>query len=189
MKRCFSLLLALLMVVSLAACGGRASTPAQEPAIEEKPIAELDPNTVIAEVESAVFNTRLEELLELVHPNVLTSVLSTAELSEEELHEMIAELNADLTDALSMFHRLNGSYELRVTNEKKLDGDELDEVRDTYSQCMVDVRAATTLETEFVLLTNGKESYRDTFRITMIEIDGQWYVEVFGLMEYFGLDL
>lgn len=184
MKRILALLLALVMVFAMAACSTKENKkPEEAPAEpEEAPIAELNMQAVLDDTEQAIVNGETQKLLELVHPDVLPTVLDFIGMTEEELNDTLEMLNDDMDSMLGMLD----SYEINLLSEEPFAEGPLKELNSVYKALGVKIRAATAVQVELAATMNGIEGMRETYHLNMIEIDGQWYVDVFSLTDYVG---
>lgn len=173
MKKLFAVILAAVMALSLAACGG-----------EEKVSTYED---TIAKFVQAQADMDIRAMLDLMPEQFVTYMLEEEGYSEEDLEEFIAEFDEYFQEAKEyMAEYLGEEWEAtyQIASEENYLNEDLEDVNDYYEELGFDMEVTAAKEVEVVVEYKGtEESETMDLDMYLVEIDGVWYIHYETLYE------
>ena len=185
MKKWIALLLALMMVLSMAACGAKEETPAPDNNAEtdvsevvedevEEPAAEPAPFDLqlAMDVITYMYTPDFESVFNMMHPAIV------AQTSAEDLAVMIEEGNASVQAELDGFVETYGEVELVFTAEEAFPIEDYYELVADYINCSITVNGYMEVPVTITESASGEEVGQ--YVLYFVEADGQWYLDNFA---------
>ncbi len=158
-KKLLALLLAVVMVFALAACGGGSAKSVAEKAA--KASTEGDAKTVVNMMHAKMVDAAVEEG------------------GYDSKQDMIDEMQDMLDMAKGIAEEMYGEdYKVaaKATGEADLDEDELKEIQDNFkSELDLKVSDAKDVTVELTIKGDGDEETSDEMTMTVVKIGGKWY--------------
>ena len=164
MKKLICVLLALVMVLSLTACGANGS---------HKSVVK----TLFASIEKG----DAEKMLSLFPEEVLEAMEENLG-DEDEVLEYFEDAMDSLMDEFEDMYGDDIKITYEIEDEDELDEDDIDEIIDFYEEYLdadLDIEAAYELEVE-ATIEGEDDDDTDEMTIFVIKIDGKWYLDLYN---------
>lgn len=178
MKRILALILALLMVFGMVACGKDGGS---------KKSGKLDTQAMGEDFADYLFTPDVERLYKMTPLNLAMEQLDSDEREEAE-EVMDEEIAATQSLLEAQFDGLDFEWSVDVTDEEELDADELEELNEFYADADLTVDEAVRADTEITLTSDGEEETM-SLDLVYVKIDGDWYLDINCLAELAELGL
>ena len=175
LRKLLCLLLSLLMLVSLVACGDKDEDEGGESGGKKT----ANPETIVEKFMNCFIDADVKVAFDLVSPEMLEFALEDEGMTEEDLDEMVDELNSQLEEMYEYVEEMTGeklkmTYE--IANETDMDEEDLEYIQSVYDEADIEIEAAKVYDVDLIMEIAG-ESQTETMEVTVVKIDGQWYLE------------
>ncbi len=157
MKKYLALLLALVMVFALAACGGGSARSVAEKAA--KASTEGDAKTVVNMMHAKMVDAAVEEGNYDSKQDMIDEMQSMLDMAKGIAEEMYGE---------------NYKVSAKATDEETLVEDELKEIQDNFKS-ELDLKVSDAKDVTVELTIKGDEEATDEMTMTVVKIGGKWY--------------
>ena len=204
MKKLIALLLALLMMFSLIACGTETEedkTDADEAEVEVETEVEAEVETeeeveeeeeeedLFASFDAAIYTEAFVGAMFTPDMGFIFNDMAPAAVSdklvevtgEEEFNAMIDEMNASIQVMIDeMAAQGDWNYRVDILSETVLTEEEIADLVVNYEDLALDlaIEAAVTVEADIVAIVAGEESPVTSLPVTFICIDGEWFLDL-----------
>ena len=199
MKRILSLLLILLLLFSLAACGTKQEekTPAeetQEEAVEEYPGLSADPEILTQDKEDpdrvaartmtkacikAMLIPDFDAVLDMVHPDILAHSMRQKEINNAQYRAMIDSYNARAQAAMGELDNLCKAWKIEpeILAYEDMPSDRLYNLRESYKDVGIRIDDGIEVQVQFHANADGVMIPLKKMVFAFIQSEDQWYLE------------
>lgn len=170
MRNILCLLLSLVMLLSLAACGDK-DDEGGESGKSAKAVAE--------QFMDGLADADAEAMFDLLPDEVVEYIMEDEGMSKSDWNEQIDYLSESLKEMYEETEEYYGgklkiTYE--ITDEWDLEDEELEELQEDYEDVDVKIKAAKVIEVEAVMNCGDYEE-PTTFELVVLKIGSNWYLD------------
>ena len=157
MKKLIALVMALLMILSLTACGGMSAKSVAKNAMKN------------------ALNGKFYKLSQMYHKDYLDE----EDMNDNKFKDECKDLEKDWKDALEAFADEEGGklkFSYKIKDEDELDDEEFDELEEWYDdEYNLEVKQAKVFEVEVTAKWDDEEEAYDA-EVIVVKIGGKWYL-------------
>lgn len=135
----------------------------------------------------AQFDADAEAICKLIPEKVMDYVMEEEGYDDDEFDEFIEEGNEelqDLLDEIENYYGKNWKVSSEILKAEEVTGDDLDNLKDEYSEMGVEVSAAKTIEIQMTV-KSGETENSNSGEVSVIKVGRSWYLDFMSMGNLF----
>jgi len=155
----------LVLVLVFSSCGGRSY------------------KSTVKQFLDATMDMNVKKMLKLMPDKYLEEMLDQFGFKKNELDDFIDEYGGELGGMLGAFDDEDLSIKFKIQGADDVSSKDLREIKETYEDYGVKVKAAKTVKVEMTIKYGGDDT-KQTIEVPVIKVGRSWYIDMESLGEF-----
>lgn len=140
----------------------------------------LSYNQVVDKMFTSMFKGDMKAFMKLIPQKMIDYELEQEGISKDEMNAQLDQMSEMMKNQMSYIdEKMGNNWKIthEILSEKDVTGEDLENLRETYSEANVKISAAKKLEVA-VSIKGDKNQDSDTMEIEVIKVGNSWYLDI-----------